>query len=209
MLKIYRGKLDIKHPVIQNKIHNKLRRTPFKLELREFKKFIFFLQHPKEIMNPITIMIVNGELLHMHPGNFRLQAAYFSGQQYIDCVCVTTDDDRSNSVVDEFIKDQVSADDIILYQNTKGGWWEINTEGHKQFSTKDSISGKVFDRWLDDVFDKFKQKTKDYEWPEIYQNTDAVKQIEFTDREGLFQSVCLALDIEIQSEPKFKITSIK
>ena len=209
MLKIYRGKLDIKHPVIQDKIHNKLRRVPFKLELREFKKFVFFLENPSEVMNPITIMIVNGQLLHIHPGNFRLQAAHFNGQQFVDCVCVTTDDDRSNEIVDEFIKDQKSADDIVLYKNTNGNWWEINVDSHKQFSTKDSITGRVFDRWLDSVFEQFKEKTKDYEWPGIYQNPDAVKRIEFTDREGLFQSVCIVLGMKIQSEPKFKITSIK
>jgi len=207
MLKIYRGLLDITHPLTVQKIHNKLRRKPTRLDLREFKKFVYFLENPQDIINPITVMIVNGDLLHIHPGNFRLQAAYFRSNQYIDCVFVTTDDDRSAETILSISSNIQEDDKILLYKNTQGGWWEINTIAHQEMSN-DTISRRVFDRTLDEEFKKFKQKTKKFQWKELYQNPEAEIDFQYQDREGIFQSICYALGKSYPGETKFEIKQL-
>jgi hypothetical protein len=204
MLKIFRGQLDITHPDIVEKIHNKIRRKPFKLAFREFKKFVYFLQNPQDIFNPITIMIVNGNVLHIHPGNFRLQAAYYRNDQYIDCIFVISDDERSLEKIETISKDAGVDDSIILYKNKSGGWWEINTLQHQELSN-DTISRKVFDRTLDQEFEKFKQQTVEFGWPNFYQNANAVSTFEYEDREGIFQSICYALGRNYKDNTKFEI----
>lgn len=207
MLKIFRGNLDISVSEIDQKIHNKLRRKPLKLELREFKKFVYFLEKYKEILNPISAMIVNGELLHIHPGNFRLQSAYFRMDQYIDCIFVLTDDERSLEKLKSLSNDARPSDDIVMYKNGFGGWWEINTVLHQEMSN-DTVSRRVFDRALDDEFEKFKQKTKKFQWKELYQNSEAEIDFQYQDREGIFQSVCYALGKSYPGETKFEIKQL-
>jgi len=207
MLKIFRGQLDISYPDVVQKIHNKVRRKPLKLELREFKKFVYFLQRSNDILNPISIMIVNGEILHIHPGNFRLQAAYYRNDRYIDCVFVATDDERSREKLSSISKDLIVDDQILLYQNSFGGWWEINTPAHKEMSN-DTISRKVFDRELDKVFEEFKKKTENFSWPGFCQNSGATNIFKYEDREGIFQSICHALGKDHKDQIKFEIEKI-
>jgi hypothetical protein len=207
MLKIFRGPLDLTHPEILEKIHNKLRRKPLKLEIREFKKFVYFLENPQDIINPITAMIVNGNLLHIHPGNFRLQSAYYRNDPHIDCIFVITDDERSLAKTQELSKDASVYDSAQLYKNELGDWWEINTSAHKEISNP-SISRNVFERTLDESFKKFKEKTADYEWTEFYQNPKASVGFVYQDREGIFQSICYALGREYHDETKFEIKKL-
>ncbi len=207
MLKIFRGQLDISHPDILQKIHNKIRRKPLKLELREFKKFVYFLERSKDILNPISIMIVNGDILHIHPGNFRLQAAYFRNDRYVECVFIATDDERSKEKLDSISTELIVDSTVLLYQNEFGGWWEINTPEHKEMSN-DTISRKVFDRELDKEFEEFKKKTENFSWPEFYQNPKATSIFKYEDREGIFQSICYALGKDYKEQTKFEIEKI-
>lgn len=207
MLKIFRGPLDLTHPEILHKIHNKLRRKPLKLEVRDFKKFVYFLENPQDIINPITVLIVNGNLLHIHPGNFRLQSAYFRNDPHIDCIFVITDDERSIAKTREISKDATVFESAQLYKNELGGWGEINTAEHKEMANP-SISRKVFERTLDESFEKFKQKTSDFEWTEFYQNPKASTSFVYEDREGIFQSICYALGREYYGETKFEIKKL-
>jgi len=207
MLKIFRGLLDITHPDIVQKIHNKTRRKPFKLELREFKKFVYFLRKPQDILNPITIMIVNGDVLHIHPGNFRLQAAYYRQDRYIDCIFVMSDDESSLKKLSIISRDLEASDSVVLYKNNNGDWWEINTSEHCELSN-DTVSRRVFDMTLDDEFEKFKQQTSEFEWSEFYQNFTASSTFVYEDREGMFQSICHALGKSYRDETKFEIKKL-
>jgi hypothetical protein len=152
-------------------------------------------------------MIVNGNVLHIHPGNFRLQAAYYRNDQYIDCIFVISDDDRSLEKIEHISNNAVVDDSVVLYKNKDGGWWEINTLQHQELSN-DTISRKVFDRTLDQEFEKFKQQTLEFEWGGLYKNPKAINRFEYNDREGIFQSICYAIGKHYKDSTKFEIKKI-
>lgn len=143
MFKICKANLSLTHPDVLHVIQKiKLAEVPT-LETRIHKifKFIWFVNNFDKIENPITTLTWGDQLFEVHPGHFRLFAAYNLGLPYIESIILYNNLDYVNQVSSKIKHKKLN---VELCKQAGTGWYMINVSNHKRYQKTKSHIGQSY-----------------------------------------------------------------
>jgi len=197
MLKVYRGKINLKDPLVAKHAEDHLTVEKFLDPTRphferHIEKFIYWYTRPSRIKYPITAFIAGGQLIDIGPGTSRLVAQYLKGIKYIDCIVISHE--HSSDLMERLVSNITPIDQSeITYTCSGHNNWEVRLKEDQPVLSNSQIfkSNKRY----------FWNKNQGIRW--FYENelildrskpNEKSKDIAIVKPLGLFQSITHVID---------------
>lgn len=129
MLQLYRGKINLKDPLVAKHAEEHINVEKFLDPTRphferHIEKFIYWYTDPSRIEYPITAFIAGGQLVGIGPGTSRLVAQYLKGTKYIDCIVMLHD--QSRALMEQLVSNVTPIDrSEITFTCSGNNNWEV------------------------------------------------------------------------------------
>lgn len=152
MFKISRGKLNLKTETVDEIVRKIGEKELEEMTIRKVMKFVYFCKYPEHVKNPITALAWGNKIIDVHPGHFRLLAAYFSGQDHIDTIFLHTDNE-----VHDIATDLKSFEDPILLKQYGANFWQITVEDQKKYFNDEGYINEteMYESVWKDIYTRF------------------------------------------------------
>jgi hypothetical protein len=152
MFHISKGQLDLSTETVDEIVRKIGEKELEDMTLRKVMKFAYFCKHPDHVKNPITALAWGNKIIDVHPGHFRLLAAYFSGQKFIDTIFLHTDDE-----VKDIATDLKPFDDAILLKQYGSDFWQITIGDQKTYFNDEGYINEtnMYESVWNDIHERF------------------------------------------------------
>ena len=197
MLQLYRGKINLKDPLVAKHAEEHINVQKFLDPTRphferHIEKFIYWYTDPSRIKYPITAFIAGGQLVGIGPGSSRLVAQYLKGTKYMDCIVMLHD--HSRALMDQLVSNVTPINKLdITYTCSGNNNWEVRLKEDQPVLSNSQIlkSNKRY----------FWNKNQGMRW--FYENelildrskpNEKSKDIAIVKPLGLFQSITHLVD---------------
>lgn len=154
MFLIHQGKLKISSSEAQRNIITTAAAELTQMRPKKIAKLFYFCRHFNQIENPVTVLAWGKSIMEIHPGHFRLIAAYLRGEETIDAVFVHNDLEGLKT----FAKDITAFRNPILQKQLGADWWQITVEKQRHYANNknyEKMNLNFQKSFEDEIFKKY------------------------------------------------------
>lgn len=169
MFKVYRGKLNLNHPDVQERFSAFLNKKIHNCNqvLQETKTFLYFYKNIDAIKHPISIFLHDGKIYGPHPGKMRLAASCFAKKDYIDSIFLLNGNFRNKRYLDQIANDitEPTANSVVFekHENDHGQWWAFISSEQQRYHNN-SHEKELERNNMDETFKNFLSAHRKYRW---------------------------------------------